>query len=78
MVQSGVVITIDVMLIANEVVKDLNKGDRQGLLLQLDFEKAYDELNWYSLEFAMVRKILAGDGEVGFQGVFHFLLVGYC
>ena len=37
---------LDGVLIANEVVNLWKKEKRKGVILKLDFEKAYDNINW--------------------------------
>ena len=37
---------LEVALIANEVIDDLIRRKKKGLLCKLDIEKAYDHLNW--------------------------------
>lgn len=39
----------DGILIANEVVDGWKKGRKQGLIIKIDFEKAFDKLNWQYL-----------------------------
>lgn len=42
---------MDGVLIAQEIIHRSSKSDVQGFLLKLDFEKAYDNVNWnYLLE----------------------------
>ena len=41
---------LDGALIANEAVQWLKKKKKEGVLLKLDFEKAYDTIDWSSLE----------------------------
>ena len=36
---------LDVVLIANEVIDSMLKGNRVGVLCKLDFKKAYDHVN---------------------------------
>lgn len=43
----------------NEIVDFLNKGSERGLLLKMDFEKAYDNVDWGFLQFVL-RKIRFG------------------
>ncbi|XP_028080797.1 uncharacterized protein LOC114282352 [Camellia sinensis] len=43
------------VLIANEVVEGWKKAKRKGVLIKLDFEKAYDSINWGFL-FSMLSK----------------------
>ncbi|XP_071738848.1 secreted RxLR effector protein 78-like [Rutidosis leptorrhynchoides] len=42
---------LDGVLIANEVVDELKRNKRHGIIFKVDFEKAFDSLNWnYLLE----------------------------
>lgn len=50
----------DGILIANEVVDDWKKRKKKGLILKLDFEKAYDSVNWDFL-FSMLVNFGFGD-----------------
>ncbi|CAL5355041.1 unnamed protein product [Camellia sinensis] len=47
---------LDGVLIANEVVEGWKKAKKKGVLIQLDFEKAYDSINWGFL-FSMLKKL---------------------
>ncbi|OMP03932.1 reverse transcriptase [Corchorus capsularis] len=51
---------LDCSLIANEVVDSMRKGGEGGICFKVDFEKAYDSVDWGFLEFIM-RKM--GFGE---------------
>lgn len=51
---------LDAALIANEVVDDVKSLKKKGLVFKLDFEKAYDRVNWGFLDKVMDRK---GFGE---------------
>ncbi|CAL5338788.1 unnamed protein product [Camellia sinensis] len=46
---------LDEVLIANEVVDWWKKSGQMGLILKLDFEKAYDSVNWDCLLDMMSR-----------------------
>ncbi|KAJ9543548.1 hypothetical protein OSB04_023255 [Centaurea solstitialis] len=37
---------LDGVLIANEVVEDLRKAKKKGMIFKVDFEKAYDSVEW--------------------------------
>ena len=47
---------LDVVLVANEVVEDYRRSNKEGLVFKLDFEKAYDNLNWDFLDFVLQKK----------------------
>ena len=47
---------LDVMLVANEVVEDYKKGNTEGLVFKIDFEKAYDNVRWGFLDFVLQKK----------------------
>jgi len=47
---------LDGALIANEAVQWLKKKKREGVILKLDFQKAYDTIDWRSLE--MVQRVM--------------------
>ncbi|MDD0148535.1 reverse transcriptase domain-containing protein, partial [Shigella flexneri] len=37
---------LDWVLIANELVDEVKKGNKPALIFKIDFEKAYDMVNW--------------------------------
>ena len=47
---------LDVVLVANEVVEDYRRGNKQGLVFKIDFEKAYDNVNWGFLDCVTKEK----------------------
>ncbi|XP_028101025.1 uncharacterized protein LOC114300334 [Camellia sinensis] len=51
---------LDSVLIANEVVDAWKRSKKKGIILKLDFEKAYDSLNWEFL-WSMMNNL--GFGE---------------
>ncbi|CAL5392116.1 unnamed protein product [Camellia sinensis] len=51
---------LDGVLIANEVVDEWKKAKRMGVIVKLDFEKAYDSVNWKFL-FLMLSRFGFGD-----------------
>ena len=44
------------MLVANEIVEDYKRGNKKGLVVKIDFVKAYDNVNWGFLEFVLQKK----------------------
>lgn len=46
---------LDGVVIINEVVDFVNKTKKKCLILKVDFEKAYDSVNWSFLEYMMRR-----------------------
>ncbi|CAL5361639.1 unnamed protein product [Camellia sinensis] len=55
---------LDGVLIANEVVDWWRKTKKKGIILKLDFEKAYDSVNWEFL-LSMMENFGFGDKWVG-------------
>ena len=45
----------DGVLIANEIVVEWKRRKKKGIIIKLDFEKAYDSLNWIYL-FGMLKR----------------------
>jgi len=40
---------LDSVVVANEVIEELKRGERRGLCLKVDYEKAYDSVSWVFL-----------------------------
>jgi len=46
---------LDNILVANETVDCLKKEKKSGVLVKVDFEKAYDSVNWKFLYYMLGR-----------------------
>lgn len=46
---------LDGILIANEIVDDAHATKKELLIFHVDFEKAYDSMNWMYLEDVMIK-----------------------
>ncbi|MCI44542.1 transposon TX1 putative protein, partial [Trifolium medium] len=44
---------LDGVLIANEVIDEAKRKKREVLMFKVDFEKAYDSVDWDFLDFVM-------------------------
>lgn len=59
------------MLVANEAVEEFRERKKEGLVVEIDFEKAYDHGTWGLLEVVLeIKKVLGNDGENGWMDVF--------
>ena len=47
---------LDAVLIANEVVDEKRRSEEEGIDFKIDFEKAYDHVDWGILEHVLERK----------------------
>ena len=47
---------LDAVLVANEVVEEVRKQKRKGLVFKIDFEKAYDHVEWNFVDDVLERK----------------------
>ncbi|XP_028073850.1 uncharacterized protein LOC114276257 [Camellia sinensis] len=45
---------LDVVLVANEVVEEYRALHKEGVVFKVDFEKAYDHVDWGFLDFSPV------------------------
>jgi len=48
---------LDGILIANEVVDEARKSKKELMLFKVDFEKAYDSVNWGYLDAVMSKMV---------------------
>ncbi|KAL5543460.1 hypothetical protein UlMin_007244 [Ulmus minor] len=56
---------LDVVLVATEAVEDYRKRGERGVIFKVDFEKAYDHVNWDFLDFVLEKK---GMPSIIFRG----------
>ena len=47
---------LDVVLIVNEVVDKKRRSREEGIVFKIDFEKAYDSVDWGFLDHILERK----------------------
>ena len=47
---------LDLVLIANEAVEDYRNSKKKGIIFKIDFEKAYDRVEWSFLDFVLEKK----------------------
>ena len=47
---------LDVVLITNEMVDEKRRSGEEGVVLKIDFEKAYDYVDWGFLDHVLERK----------------------
>ncbi|KAJ9691416.1 hypothetical protein PVL29_013559 [Vitis rotundifolia] len=47
---------LDVVLIANEIVDERRRSGEDGVIIKIDFEKAYDHVNWDFLDHVLEKK----------------------
>ncbi|XP_028090713.1 uncharacterized protein LOC114290913 [Camellia sinensis] len=59
---------LDWVLIANEIVDGWKKNRKSGIVLKLDFERAYDSINWNFL-FTMLSNFGFGVKWISWMGV---------
>ena len=55
---------LDVVLIANEAIDSLIKGNESGVLCKLDIKKAYDRISWNFL-LTVMQKMGFGEKWAG-------------
>jgi hypothetical protein len=49
------------MVILHETIHELHRKKQKGLILKLDFEKAYDKVNWSFLQQVLRMKGFLGQ-----------------
>ena len=47
---------MDAVLIANEIVDEKKRSREEGVIFKIDFEKAYDHVNWDFLDHVLEKK----------------------
>ena len=47
---------MDAVLIANEIVDEKRRLGKEGVIFKIDFEKAYDHVNWDFLDHVLEKK----------------------
>ena len=52
------------VLIANEVVEEVKRGQKSCLIFKVDYEKAYDSVAWDFLKYMMTRMGFCNLGNI--------------
>ena len=61
---------MDGVVILQEVVHELKRTKQEGIILKLDFEKAYDRVSWHFLEEVPTKKrFLTKMGELDDESI---------
>lgn len=58
---------VDLVLVANEVVEDYILSGKEGDIIKIHFEKAYDNVEWTILDFVMERGIRGHMEKMDFE-----------
>ena len=58
---------LDAVLVANEVIDSVVRGNSSAIMCKLDLEKAYDHVNWSFLIYVLTKWVLVRGG---FRGAF--------
>jgi hypothetical protein len=56
---------LDCVVALHEIVHEVKRKKQNGIMLKIDFEKAYDKVNWHFLYKMMEKKVLGRNGEIG-------------
>lgn len=54
----------------NEVIDYAKKKGKRGFIFKIDFEKAYDSVNWSFLDYMLARLGFGENGDLGLRLVF--------
>jgi hypothetical protein len=55
------------VVILYETLHELKRMKRKGIIMKLDFEKAYDKISWQFLLEVLERKKIQSSGESGWN-----------
>lgn len=47
---------LEIVVTTHEVVHSVFQGKQKGCVLKLDYEKAYDKVNWYFLLYILEKR----------------------
>ena len=61
----------------NEIISWASKKNERIFIMKVDFEKAFDSLNWSFLEHTMEQMGFSQSGENGLMGVWIHLLARF-
>ena len=64
---------LDVVLVANKMVEDYKRCNKEGLIFKIDFEKAYDNFNWDFLNFVLQKKNFGSKWRSWIRGCLAFV-----
>ena len=61
---------LDTVLIANEIVDEKKRSREEGVIFKIDFEKAYDHVNWDFLDHVLEKKGFSPRWRTWMRGCF--------
>ncbi|RVW38699.1 hypothetical protein CK203_077511 [Vitis vinifera] len=64
---------LDAVLIANEVVDEKKRSREEGVVFKIDFEKAYDHVDWGFLDHVLERKGFSSKWRSWIRGCLSFI-----
>jgi hypothetical protein len=56
---------MDGVVSLHEIIHEVKKRKQSGIIFKVDFEKAYDKVNWNFLHHMMMKKVLVTNGVIG-------------